>query len=867
MILYELLTGTKPFDGPAVHDIMARVKSAAPRAPRDINPAVARDLETVCLKCLEKDPNRRYATAAALADDLERWLSGEPIEARPISRFERARKWVDRNRWPSAFIGSLVTLVAVLVGLVSALSRANAELKQSKVDLEDSNGNLERAVQKLRDAGIELQNQAKALVYEDQRSKAALRQASELALGRGSALCEDGDPRVGVLWLTRALEFAERAGADDLARLIRTNLASWSARVPLVRAMLPIEGHVFRTQFGPDGTRLLVWLDNFRGVRLWDAVTGEPCGDLTPRLWVPGIGTLRLPVSAVAFGPNDTVLTFAAGRVDYWRARDGAPAAAPLFLDGHGHFGFSADGTRGAVAAYTAEQQLGAGGQAVPKYRVRVFDLNGRVPVGRPFWLGSVTRLAPDGKTLLTIDTDGKTVALWDVDQHKRRPTPLAHDARVQAAEFSPSGKLVWALDEKRRLQFWNHADGTKAHARPMQNQTTGFVLHPDEKTLICPNEGPVFMDDGTRKFAVWDVGGRQHERWLTAESFSTVMRFTPDGRHVVTAERGDRIQLRDYGSHAALGPVFGHFSSTVGHPGYVSHIAFSADGSRMATHDESGRVFVWDTPREPAARTGAASAAGPPTDVRLVARAAGVIATAHDNGDVRLWAEGTALPLGGVLETGGPVSFLYADPRGTELVIGRITTKRHGSVTVWHLPERRRVGGPLPHDGPVTAADLHPATGRLLTVHDRNVHLWDYGAGKHLAKFAHRGGVSRVAFDASGLRALTTAANMVWVWDVPLRTQLGAPYRHTGYVSGAWFGPGPDDVTAVSLPAEGTVPGVARSWTLPSPDADLLPDLARKVQALARFRLDPNGTPQLIPETEWRKDFASYLPQRASAP
>ena len=111
-VLYQLLTGQPPFAGGATYETIKLLLDTEPKQPRLLNPKIDRDLSTICLKCLEKDPKRRYSSALALAEDLERWLKHEPIEARHTGVFVRGRKWVRRNPMSAALMASLVALAA-----------------------------------------------------------------------------------------------------------------------------------------------------------------------------------------------------------------------------------------------------------------------------------------------------------------------------------------------------------------------------------------------------------------------------------------------------------------------------------------------------------------------------------------------------------------------------------------------------------------------------------------------------------------------------------------------------------------------------------------------------------------------------------
>jgi len=118
-VLYQLLTGQPPFAGGATYETIKLLLDTEPKQPRLLNPKIDRDLSTICLKCLEKDPKRRYTSALALAEDVERWLKHEPIQARHTGVFARGKKWVRRNPTSALLAASLITLVAAAGWIIS----------------------------------------------------------------------------------------------------------------------------------------------------------------------------------------------------------------------------------------------------------------------------------------------------------------------------------------------------------------------------------------------------------------------------------------------------------------------------------------------------------------------------------------------------------------------------------------------------------------------------------------------------------------------------------------------------------------------------------------------------------------------------
>jgi hypothetical protein len=285
-ILYETLTSRPPFRGQSQLETLEQVRTGEPVAPRELQPTVPRDLETICLKCLQKDPGRRYGSAGELAADLGRFLAGEPIRARPVARLGRLVRWCRRNRVVAASLAgvfaALTVGAAVAVGFaIEADRHARDAIHQNTLanaETERANGETVRANHEAKRAN----DQADRANQEAKRANDQAQKAEEKA--RAEAKAKHEYRRALAISTVRLAQTEWRDNnirhARELLAEVPADLRGWEwgyLKRLYDGGHLTLRGHadiLYGVAFSPDGRRLVTASADWTA-RVWDAATGK----------------------------------------------------------------------------------------------------------------------------------------------------------------------------------------------------------------------------------------------------------------------------------------------------------------------------------------------------------------------------------------------------------------------------------------------------------------------------------------------------------------------------------------------------------------------------------------------------------------
>jgi WD40 repeat protein len=779
VILYELLTGQPPFRAATPLETLQQVVEQPPPAPRARNPGVDRDLETICLKCLSKEPPRRYGSAEALAEDLERWLAGAPIRARPVSAWERTWRWARCRPALAALV--LVSGVAVLAvsGVVTgAFYNARLQAENARAQFYQYFHHIALAHAGWRDGNlVQVEDLLKACPAD--RRNWEWHYLKRLC--HADLLTLDTNRITSVAYSPDGARLA--SGSEDGA------VRFWEATTG--KELLTLKGHsgeVRGVAFSPDGTRLAS--AGWEGmVKVWDATTGREICSL------PHPGNLW----SVAFSPDGRHLASGGNGVRVWEVATGKEILRPKGHTNHVvSVAYSPDGT----------QLASAGWDEV----VKVWDAT----TGQPIRALEGLRVAfsPDGTRLASASRDG-AVRVWEAATGTGLLTLAGHGSTAQGVAFSPDGTRLASASQDGTIKIWDATTGQPMGTFKGHTEAAWSVaFHPDGTRLVSAS---LF---GTAK--VWDITTSQEVRTLKAHArWVEGVAFSPDGTRLASASRDQTVKIFD----ATTGQ---EVRTLTGHTREVHGVAFSPDGKWLASASWDGTVKVWDAATGQAVHSlpqGSSvwAVAFSPDGTRL--------ASTSNDGAVKVWDTITAqegLILEGHRDRVYGVAF---SPNGQWLA----SAGRDKIVKIWNLAPGRAGERSSPtltlkgHTNFIFGVAFSPKGKWLASAgDDGTVKLWDTASGQEARTLrGHTALVYSVAFDPDGQRLASASADgTVKLWDAPSGQEILTLKGHTGLVRSIAFSP--DGSRLASAGWDGTIKvWDARPWT---------PEAAIEHEALSRL-------------------------------
>jgi WD40 repeat protein len=796
-VLYALLTGRPPFKGANYLETLMLVMEQEPPSLRVLRPAVPLDLEIICLKCLEKEPSRRYPSAAALEEDLENWLAGRPINARPAKVLERTWRWCRRNPAPAVLASAL--LVSMIVG--TAVSSLFAV--QSAADATDAriaNGEAVKAAAEAKEkARIAKENESEA------RQKERL-QRRRYYISRINVAQRSLNDSLVAPTLKYLDETIPRPDEEDF-RGFEWHYLDRQCR----KEVRILQGHsrfISSVRYSPDGKLIAALEQNgpWDGtVRIWDAATGSEIRPLKPNeggaihqfafspdgkriasTWssfpkVPEGRTPYMKPDGSFMTPEERSAAEASWNrpLIVWDVETGRVALS--FKEGGWGVAFSPDGkliaTKRKEGVAVLNSNTGEVVQTIPD----------------PGASANCLAFSPDSKTLAYGGIDKATgkaaVTIWDLTSKEPRHVLLGHSNWVERLAFNPQGRVLASGSRDGTVRLWDTATGKE------KSVLRGFKVHVSD---IAFNPRMTVLR-----------GGQINQQFQMGQLLCVCNRNSPDSDGTPRTARiwavDTGTELDTQGLHIENGT---ELVTLKGHLGNVTSLAFSPRDNHLASAGADGTVRIWQL-NDVGDATGVFYS---PSDLYLACCQKGAICAfgfkvyyprqvqAQGGGLVRDLSSGNVLfPLAKPISNlamsadGTVLAIASPPPAGDKTATGEITLREipSGAIrrTLSELPDPNRVGpGRIYPRGLALSSD-----GKLLATagEGATIRIRDTYTGNEVCSIPAPGDTRQIVFRPRSREfACINGDGKVRLWDLETRRERLVPSVGKGFPLAISFSP-----------------------------------------------------------------------------
>jgi WD40 repeat protein/tRNA A-37 threonylcarbamoyl transferase component Bud32 len=742
-VLYEVLTGRPPFQGSNDIDIVQQVLTVEPLAPRRLRPDVPRDLETICLKCLEKDPKRRYESAAQLTDDLRAFMAGEPILARPAGTWARAAKWTRRRPAVAALSG---VAAAALLALLGWAIWYDVNLREHNANLQNALDRAESGERRLREENYAIQ----------------MKMADTMQGNDPSGLLGD---------LLNSLR--PDPEQEDLRGF------EWYYLWNVASRELHLRGHgasVRAITVSPDG-RLCASGDDEGNLRLWDIRTGLPLGAWAAHtvhidhMAFSGDGS-RLATAAAGADKGEFIVWEVAGKKEVTRLDAGKKLGAyrVAVAPGGGLIAFA--GCEGDEDHRT----LGTWNPQTEQVQYLFRDRSNVL---------TALQFSPDGHTLLAGNLNPCVPLCWDLHSGEREYHKFhLAQGRINSLAFSPDGKFL-ASGAEGSLNIWELAQSQLHATREVSDQVDRVAFSPDGKILAVVTRLEKHAPESIAlNLWNWPKGDRRPEVLKPGFIINDVV-FSPDSRTIAMGCSDRHVHLWRPFAESAV--------STLAVPGKKEawSVAFSPDSQTLAVGYDDEAGFNKETLKLWEVRTGKElmNLNGHRSMVSEVALTPDgrLLASASYDKDVKLWDPLTRKLLATLKGATDRLKCLAVSPDGRLLAAAGYENNVH----VWDIPTGRECYS-LTNDISINRVAFAPDSKTLAATDFTGLLIfWDMATGRRVGTLRDSRHTRGLAYAPNGLSVATgNADGVVKLWDVAGDSEPRSLIGHTAEVYTVAFSP-----------------------------------------------------------------------------